>query len=667
MKVISRYLSTLALLLVLVQTTGVLAQSAKTMSVQGRAPVATGVTLTGPAVPLVGDTLQGTYVFGDADGDGEKDSEVYWLDNGDSKLTNTHPSGDTNKFLLTNDHVGKQVRFAVVPATDLALTDPYQGSEATSLPSAVVQGWPDTTQSTFSVDKTTIVADGVEKAVLTLTLKDSAGTPVAGISDRVSLDYSGITGADVITLTEQDRGSGVYEYILTGTKSGVETLTPQLDGAPLITTPSSQQVTLAPNPATAVVAQLVTTTDNQLADDVSTDLLTATVKDAKGNLVPGVTVAWSRSGTTATLGAATSVTDSNGLATMTLKNTWAEAVTVTAKVQTNAADTGKTSVASFEVYPLLDALTVGTNNQPADNTAENTLVATLKDKRGSLLANTPVTLTLGKDKGTASFVNASPWSTTTDTNGQVTIKVKDSSAAAETVAVTAFAQGAVDQKSANVSFVAYSLSNISVNGAKFTTAQGFPTTGFTGAKFQLLVNDATTWNTDYNWSTNQTGWTSVDANGNVTFTAMPTSGTKSVTITATPKGGAAAKTYSFNVGRWFHIGSYTTSSYADAQSKCSMPNSGIPDSSELVKGVTTVSTVPAVREIGGLFNEWGSLPNTINKGKEVWTSRLSNVNSNSNLVWAMDSTHFGDADKIDPSKGGTNIYAPYGAMCRTNI
>ena len=47
MKVISRYLSYLALWLVLGQTTGAMAESANTLSVQGRAPVASGVTLTG--------------------------------------------------------------------------------------------------------------------------------------------------------------------------------------------------------------------------------------------------------------------------------------------------------------------------------------------------------------------------------------------------------------------------------------------------------------------------------------------------------------------------------------------------------------------------------------------------------------------------------------------
>ncbi|HHQ4452767.1 TPA: Ig-like domain-containing protein, partial [Aeromonas veronii] len=412
MKVISRYLSYLALWLVLGQTTGAMAESANTLSVQGRAPVASGVTLTGPAAPLVGDTLLGTYTFNDQDTDEEQGSVLRWLNNSDIELAR----GD--RYLLTDAERGKQLRFAVIPATNPAVTDPSEGVETSSSLSAVVQGRPDPAKSTFSVDKSTIVADGVDNAVLTLTLKDDNQTPVIGISDRVELGYSGVD-TDVISLMENDRGNGIYEYILTGTKSGVVTLTPQLDGAPLTTLPPSLQVTLAANPATARVAQLVTTTDNQPADNVSADLLTATVHDIEGNPMQGASVVWSHGSTTATLGAATSVTDSNGLATVTLINTQAETVAVTARAEANSGDTGMTSDANFALYPVLDRLAVGTNNQPANNKALNTIVAKFKDLAGSVLANVPITVQFSADKGTATFDNESPWTTTTNDVGEV--------------------------------------------------------------------------------------------------------------------------------------------------------------------------------------------------------------------------------------------------------
>ncbi|MDM5129540.1 Ig-like domain-containing protein [Aeromonas piscicola] len=444
MKVISRYLSYLALWLLLGQTTGAMAESANTLSVQGRASVASGVTLTGPAMPLVGDTLQGTYTFNDLDTDEEQGSVLRWLNNSDIELARGE------RYLLTDAERGKQLRFAVTPATNPAVTDPHEGIEVSSSLSAVVQGRPDPAKSTFSVDKSTIVADGVDNAVLTLTLKDDNQTAVTGISDRVVLGYSGMD-TDVISLTENDRGNGIYEYILTGTKSGVVTLTPQLDGAPLTTLPQSLQVTLTANPATAKVAQLVTTTDNQPADNISADLMTATVHDVEGNPMQGATVVWSHGSTTATLGAATSVTDSNGLATMTLNNTWAETVVVTARAEANSADLGMTSDANFALYPVLDTLAVGTNDQPANNKALNTIVATFKDLKGLVLANVPITVQFSANKGTVTFDNESPWTTTTNDAGEVIVSLRNN--AVEDVEVTLHAvNSSTVQKVASVSF-----------------------------------------------------------------------------------------------------------------------------------------------------------------------------------------------------------------------
>jgi len=431
MKVISRYLSYLALWMVLWQTTGAMAESANTLSVQGRAPVASGVTLTGPAAPLVGDTLLGTYTFNDLDTDEEEGSVLRWLNNSDIELAR----GD--RYLLTDAERGKQLRFAVTPATNPAVTDPHEGVEVSSSLSAVVQGRPDPAKSTFSANKSTIVADGVDNAVLTLTLKDDNQAPVTGISDRVALGYSGVD-TDVISLTENDLGNGIYEYILTGTKSGVVTLTPQLDGAPLTTLPQSLQVTLAANPATAKVVQLVTTTDSQ-------------VHDIEGNPMQGASVVWSHGSTTATLGAATSVTDSNGLATVSLINTRAETVAVTARAEANSGDSGMTSDANFALYPVLDTLAVGTNNQPANNKALNTIVATFKDLDGAVLANVPITVQFTADKSTVMFDNESPWTTTTNDAGAVIVSLRNN--VVENVEVTLYAtNSSTVQKVASVNF-----------------------------------------------------------------------------------------------------------------------------------------------------------------------------------------------------------------------
>ncbi|MEQ5688059.1 inverse autotransporter adhesin IatC [Escherichia coli] len=72
--------------------------------------------------------------------------------------------------------------------------------------------------------------------------------------------------------------------------------------------------------------------------------------------------------------------------------------------------------------------------------------------------------------------------------------------------------------------------SLSVNGAKFRAADGFPKTGFDGAKFTLILTHNMK-NTDYNWTSGIQG-IQVDSNGMVTLEFIIN---KEVTITGTPK------------------------------------------------------------------------------------------------------------------------------------
>ncbi len=74
--------------------------------------------------------------------------------------------------------------------------------------------------------------------------------------------------------------------------------------------------------------------------------------------------------------------------------------------------------------------------------------------------------------------------------------------------------------------------SLSVNGAKFRAADGFPETGFDGAKFTLLLTHNMK-NTDYNWTAGIYG-INVDSNGEVTLSVLIRS---EVTITGKPKNG----------------------------------------------------------------------------------------------------------------------------------
>ncbi|HGY4723555.1 TPA: invasin domain 3-containing protein [Citrobacter amalonaticus] len=936
--------------------------SAQTPVVKGHAPTASGVGITGPATPLAGDTLHLGATFSDPDGDAESGSLLQWYHSDGTAI-----AGATGQdYVIQDSDAGQRLQAGYTPKTDPLITDPDTGAEVKSALTVLIMGKPDGAKSTFTRDKGTISATGTDKAILTLTLKDSSGNPVSGIAGRLSLAHVPVAGADSVSLTTDDRGNGVYEFSVTGTQPGTVEFTPQLDGAPLATTPATLsllltgdsataqitasdltvtrndaaaddsatnqvqavvtdaagrpvsgvavsfttvapahitvstgvtdvngvataslastqagpvtvtarinstgseqtvdvnfmagapsasnstltagasvitanggggngtslltltlkdakgnlvtgltdvaftvagvadttltavtespagsgvytatlsgttagtatvtasaggaalgglqvQVSLAADITTAAVRTVTETTGGAKADNVSTNTLTATVEDANGNRVPNATVDWSVTTGIATLNSATSTTDSNGQAVITVKDMTAETATITAKAGSNAADGGQTADTVFSLYPVVSGITQGVNNSPADNTTQNTLtvqiadlagnaltnqavtlslsgsnlgtgpatlknganaltaastsyavttdangqvmltatdvtaetisvsvktststqaavtktstfalypvlssltagannvpanntttnsvIATFTDKKGTALAaGTVVTFTFSLDKGTARVTNATAptWTGAVGAGGQVTFLLADSSATAEAVTLTGYVQGsAIDQKTASVNFVAYTLSNISVNGASFTTSQGFPTTGFTGAKFQLLMNGVTTWNGDYNWSTNQTGWTSVDTGGTVTFTGTATTATKSVTITATPKeGGAPARTYSFTVSNWYRATTTSTYTYSAAVTYCSGLGGVLPTRLNLINTNITSGSVSA-RGVGYLWGEFGHISSSTyplaSTGFSVnWTRTNDATGTSHYFVW----------------------------------
>ncbi|HID8211412.1 TPA: hypothetical protein ACXIGT_004771, partial [Serratia marcescens] len=137
------------------------------------------------------------------------------------------------------------------------------------------------------------------------------------------------------------------------------------------------------------------------------------------------------------------------------------------------------------------------------------------------------------------------------------------------------------------------------NGHQFPVSAGFPSTGFGRATFILKLKDASAW--DFNWAANA-NWVSV-SNGAVTFTGQGTG--SSVTITATPKTGGNAITYSFNLKKWFtHTGNQTMT-WEQARMTCSLPKVEelTNSTARIVDGKDTPNN-PS-RAVGSLWSEWG--------------------------------------------------------------
>ncbi|WP_425359107.1 Ig-like domain-containing protein [Escherichia coli] len=155
---------------------------------------------------------------------------------------------------------------------------------------------------------------------------------------------------------------------------------------------------------------------------------------------------------------------------------------------------------------------------------------------------------------------------------------------------------------------------LSVNGVKFRATDGFPETGFDGAKFTLLLTHNMK-NTDYNWTAGIYG-INVDSNGEVTLSVLIRS---EVTITGKPKNGKGNDVvFKFKIKKWFtSLGATSSNTWDIINTSCSYGQ--MPSSLELAQRPSG-GVVP--RKVGTLWGEYGNLKTYGNafSSTDYWTS-----------------------------------------------
>ncbi|HEC0121343.1 TPA: inverse autotransporter adhesin EaeX/Air [Escherichia coli] len=155
---------------------------------------------------------------------------------------------------------------------------------------------------------------------------------------------------------------------------------------------------------------------------------------------------------------------------------------------------------------------------------------------------------------------------------------------------------------------------LSVNGVKFRATDGFPETGFDGAKFTLLLTHNMK-NTDYNWTAGIYG-INVDSNGEVTLSVLIRS---EVTITGKPKNGKGNDVvFKFKIEKWFtSLGATSSNTWDIINTSCSYGQ--MPSSLELAQRPSG-GVVP--RKVGTLWGEYGNLKTYGNafSSTDYWTS-----------------------------------------------
>lgn len=140
-------------------------------------------------------------------------------------------------------------------------------------------------------------------------------------------------------------------------------------------------------------------------------------------------------------------------------------------------------------------------------------------------------------------------------------------------------------------------------------SDGFPSTGYAGAEFQMLIDNGTGTliNNLYTWTSSNATEMSVDANGNITLIKAPSG---ELSVTATPGTAGTALTYRFRVRDWF-VSYGSKASFAEVNrwgtGTCvtSLGGTGLATVAQLTPAKKLNEFVSG-SSMGSLYGEWGS-------------------------------------------------------------
>lgn len=423
-------------------------------------------------------------------------------------------------------------------------------------------------------------ASGADFNTGTVTVTDANNNPLSNV--LVTFTITGNAKLNATTVNTDSNGKALVTF--TDTEAETVQVTAKLAAGSSMTKESSFVTDL--DSASLSLAS----TSGALADGSATNTVTITLKDKNGSSLSGQSITLITSGN-AKLSSTKVVTDDNGQAIVTLTDNVEEAVTITASLINGKKESTEATFIAFSVATI----STSSSSVKANSIDMATITATVKDINGREVVNTPVTFRVtgnAKLNTTTAITNSS---------GQAQVTLTDD--VGENVTVTAIAQKSQNDsgKTVNVIFVGSSFTKISVNGSPrnisrtFSVESGFPQTGFMGASFTLEIDNGNTPVAEYTWSSNQS-WVTVK-NGIVTFSGTPSSATKGVTITATPKTGGGNLTWSFTLQNWFTFSSGTMSPTA-ADSYCSNLGQSVP-SKDILDYTDKGNT-----KVGSLWSEW---------------------------------------------------------------
>lgn len=432
---------------------------------------------------------------------------------------------------------------------------------------------------------------------VTSTFSDADGDEEFGTTYQWTLDGKEIEGAihPSYTLSAND--------MQTGSKLNV-TVIPRTD--PEITLPSEGLPVQLQNPINLkwqrAIARLfwVEAPLGVVADGQATNTVHATVQHLDGTPAIGATVLFTADNLATISDSAQ--TDENGVATAYLKSVVAGMSTVTASIEKDS----KSINTFFFAGPAQSVFAhVIKDNSLANNTDTNKVMIKVEDSYGNDVVDVLVRLTA------TNGVKVFPEISRTDSKGEVEVSL--SSVAAVSSELTATTSNGITGSATVQFFDIERITHILVNGTSFSPNDGFPETGFVGAKFQLVVGNTLSNNSAYQWQVDQ-DWLSLDNQGNIRFNRAPSTGNNQVNITAKHLVTGAELHYSFTVARWFINNGFTLLKPNDAAAWCRAQGEGytLPSYTQLTDRTPSAQSAAYRNTRGPFWNAWGNMQHYAN-------------------------------------------------------
>ncbi|ACY83170.1 putative invasin [Edwardsiella piscicida] len=381
---------------------------------------------------------------------------------------------------------------------------------------------PNADKSILEANPSRIVANGVDAATLTLTLKDINDNLISGQS--VAFISSEKNGVHISNTT--DEGNGRYRATLSGTRAGITQVTVAVDGNPLAVSAATVTLTADSSKPDAALSTLEAKPNQIVANGTEAAALALMLKDVNGNPISGQRIAFiSSENTGIVISGATD--EGNGRYSATLKGTRAGAtqitVTVDGKPLAVSAATVTLTADSSKPDATLSTLAVTPNQIVANGADSAALALILKDINGNPISGQSVAFISSEKNG----VRISQ--TTDEDNGRYSATLSGTRAGMTQVTVT------VDGKPLAVSAVTVtlhadsskpdaSLSSFAVNPHEIVA------NGSDAATLTLLLKDIN----DNPLAAQNLAFISSETNGvSITTTADEGNGRYSATLTGT--------------------------------------------------------------------------------------------------------------------------------------